>query len=115
MFEEKRSSPRVSTHIPLELMLTGEHQQHFGYIENISAGGMGVVSLEFFVPGTQISSGFYLPHMTERVRPIASVVHSQKGADMIYYHGLRFDYLVDGDRRSLNDFLSQAVDKVETI
>lgn len=107
MYEEKRNFPRFNTHISMGLMIAGHAHQNFGYIENLSAGGMGVVTLDYMEPGTQISGSFFLPETLEKVNAVATVVHAKKSVEMIYYHGLRFDFLRDRDRVMLHQFLNR--------
>lgn len=105
MAGEKRNQPRVNTHIVLEMAVSGENKHYFGYIENLSEGGMGIVSLEPLPLGTRVTSGFYLSDDADKLSPIASLVHSQFGSDTLYYHGFKFEFLRDRDKETLTRFV----------
>jgi len=75
------------------MILPDSEQQQFGYIENVSEGGMGIVSLEYIRPGTRISAGFYLPGQNDKISTTATMVHIQKNMGMVYYYGFQFEYL----------------------
>ncbi len=104
--QERRIHKRINVHIVLEMNFLGEKKNYYGYIENISEGGMCVVSLEPIELGAKVTSGFYISDFADKLNPIASVVHTRVGEDTLYYHGLRFEYMRERDREALNQFLS---------
>jgi hypothetical protein len=107
MPDEKRIFPRIDTHISTGMILPDSEQQQFGYIENMSEDGMGIVSLEYIRPGTRISAGFYLPDQNDKISTTATMVHIQKNMGMVYYYGFQFEYLRESDREMLREFITK--------
>jgi hypothetical protein len=114
MFEEKRVFPRVDTHISAGMILPDSEQQQFGYIENMSEDGIGIVSLEYIRPGTRISAGFFLPDQNDKISTTATMVHIQKNMGMVYYYGFQFEYLRESDREMLRQYISKNAQKTGT-
>jgi c-di-GMP-binding flagellar brake protein YcgR len=114
MFEEKRIFPRVDTHISTGMILPDSEQQQFGYIENISEDGIGIVSLAYIRPGTRISAGFFLPDRDDKISTTATVIHIQKNMGMVYYYGFQFEYLRESDRELLREFVYKNLRKTGT-
>lgn len=104
MFNEKRNGPRVNTHIVTELN-TGNAIRMCGYIENLSENGMGILSLEQFVPGTQIEASFFLPGTARKFSSRAQVLNSNHSVYNLYYHSIRFDTMSAADREAIRLFV----------
>lgn len=106
---DNRKSIRLNTHIVLEMVFPGSGLQHYGYIENLCEGGMGVISLDAFRVGTQVYTTFDIPDSGERICPKASVLHSRVSEDSkggsLPYIGFRFDSLNDRERASIRRYI----------
>ena len=98
MISERRAKPRVNTHLVIKLIDKRDMKQYFGYIEDLSEGGMGIAALDSLLSGTQASTLFFLPELSIKLLPVATVVYAKKKADMLNYYGLRFYYNSQADR-----------------
>jgi hypothetical protein len=128
MFTEKRRQLRVDTHIPTEMVvketmeklhgfladLRGEISERtqedprvfYGYVENISEGGIGVASLDTLLPGTRVLASIG-PIETQTISPSAVLVFS-KVDNFLYYYGFQF-ILLSQDERQIVKRLIQAL------
>lgn len=66
---------------------------------------MGIAALDSLLPGTQASTLFFLPELSIKLLPVATVVYAKKNADMLNYYGLRFDYTSQADREAIGRFI----------
>ncbi|HEY8463834.1 MAG TPA: PilZ domain-containing protein [Bacillota bacterium] len=104
---EKRKKLRIKTHSAAKLVSSTQLKLIYGYLDNLSEDGMGIMSPEWLAPGSRFTCGFFLKDGTEKVNTIATLVHTSKGIDSIYYHGFRFDYISSLDRQAVADFINR--------
>jgi hypothetical protein len=105
MEQDLRKESRLNTHIVAEISIEGEFPNYCGYIENLSTEGMGLISLEMFNSETKYALGFYLAGVSGKISPKTTLVHSEKGAYNLYYHGFKFDSLTEEERRAIELYL----------
>jgi hypothetical protein len=115
MPDERRRFPRVETHIVIKLVDKFTRTEHLGYIENISEGGLGVVSLDFITAGSHIIATFFLPEITHKLTPQGYVVHSRKGAELAHYYGICFRVLSKEDQHTIAGYVQSAMTRQETV
>ncbi len=124
MYTEKRRQLRMDTHIPAEIIvketmerlhgfladLRGEptectHLQRdfqsprilYGYVENISEGGIGVSSLDTLLPGAIVMTAIG-PIETQTISPSAILVFSRTD-NSLYYYGFQFVLLSQDEQQ----------------
>ena len=107
MSDERRVSPRVTTHIVLEMMIVGEAKRYIGYVENLSESGIGIVSLEPLATEKPVTLGFYVSDAAGKLSPTVSLVHTRIGPDTLYYHGFRFEQIRETERESISQFIQE--------
>jgi hypothetical protein len=107
MDQDLRKGSRVSTHIVTEILVDNELQNYCGYIENLSTDGIGVISLDKFTPGDKVGLSFYLIGILGKITPQATLVHSEKSAYNLYYHGFKFDSLTEKERQAIERFIGE--------
>ncbi|MGE5581888.1 MAG: PilZ domain-containing protein [Bacillota bacterium] len=105
MERDRRKENRASTHIVTEIAIEGQFPKCYGYIENLSKDGMGVISLDNFNPGEKVISSFYL--IPDQISPKASLVHTQKGDCNLYYYGFKFDSLTENESQAIDRYLRE--------
>lgn len=98
---EKRRRDRVYTHLVVQM--TNGKQHFYGYIENISAGGLGLVSMDYIEPHTKLICSFFLGD-EERLNPSGTVIYIRKSVDIVYRYGIRFDAIGRWERRLIEEF-----------
>jgi c-di-GMP-binding flagellar brake protein YcgR len=98
MQDERRRFTRVETHIVIKLINKFTQTEHLGYIENISEGGIGVVSLDLLPSGSQFATIFFLPEISRKLTPHGYVVYSRKGTELANYYGICFRSLPETDQ-----------------
>jgi hypothetical protein len=125
MFTEKRRQLRVDTYIPTEMTVIDatkrlsdyfaelreersdfrfeESKKLYGYIENLSEGGIGVISLDPLLPGAQVVSNFG-PSETQIISPSASLVYSRING-YFHYYGFKFTMLGEKEQMLLKGFI----------
>jgi hypothetical protein len=102
---EKRKTVRIKTHSAVKLVSSRGLKLIYGYLDNISESGMGVVSLEQIMPGSRFTCGFFLGNATDKINTIATLVHGEQGNDLINYYGFRFDYISPTDHQMISVFV----------
>ena len=106
MYSERRSKPRLNTHLVVKITDNQENNNYYGYIENLSESGMGIATLETILTGTQISALFFVPGLPDKLTPLASLVHVSNGMEMLNYYGFKFNYVTVHDREAINKFIN---------
>jgi c-di-GMP-binding flagellar brake protein YcgR len=104
MYQEKRTVPRVNTHIVTEISIPGKQGRFCGYIENLSEKGMGVLSMDTLEKGSQILSAFFL-HGERKIHSTASVVNSQDRNYNLFYYSFCFNDLSEPDREAIYQYI----------
>jgi PilZ domain. len=123
MFIEKRKQLRVDTHIPAEIVikdsreklhgyladLRGECRSFgftdeepktiWGYVENVSEGGIGVSSLDMLLPGTQVIATIG-PIVKDIISPTAVLIFAKIDGHL-YYYGFKFMVLTQDELQIL--------------
>ncbi len=102
---ERRKYRRV--HLITQVECLARKLSSIGRTENLSDGGLLMLSPHTLDPNTEVTLRFNLPP-TPPGRPIEAqgvVVRSQPGVDM----GIRFLQLKDEDRNAINEFAQQSV------
>ncbi|NLW46732.1 MAG: PilZ domain-containing protein [Firmicutes bacterium] len=107
MITEKRKAPRINSHIVVEMNLPGQFPKHCGYIENLSERGMGVISLDPFQPGDQLSISFILPGTIDRIMTVASIVRTQPSMGMLNYYAFTFENISQDDCHKITNFVRE--------
>jgi len=107
MISEKRTAPRIDSHIVVEMNYPGEFPRYCGYIENLSEKGMGVISLESFQIGTRLKITFVLPGTIDRITTDASIVRTGPGMGMLNYHAFTFENLSELDRQKILQYIQE--------
>lgn len=130
MYTEKRGQSRVNTHIPAEIIVkdtkerlhgffSGLREEHgewvhacqddqnprilWGYMENISQGGMGVSSLDTLLPGTKVMAVIG-PIETQSISASAFLVFSRMD-NPLYYYGFQFAVLSREEQQSVKQLI----------
>jgi hypothetical protein len=130
MYTEKRRQLRVDAHIPAEIIVKetkerlhgfladlreepGEwvHLRQdcqsprivFGYVENISEGGIGVSSLDTLLPGTKVITAIG-PIEAHTISPSAILVFS-KIDNSLYYYGFQFVLLSQDEQQVVKNLI----------
>jgi hypothetical protein len=107
---EKRKTIRIKTHSAVKLVSSRGLKLFYGYLDNISEAGMGVVSPEQIIPGSRFTCGFFLGNNSDKINAIATMVHDARGNDSLNYYGFRFDYISAIDHQIISVFVeSQGV------
>jgi len=101
---EKRRMPRKHPRVPL---VTQVEASSIGRTENISMGGMLVVTYETFEPETEVTFRFNLPS-GHTIQGRGLVVHSQPKLRM----GIQFLDLKEDDLKAIEEFVQQACEEV---
>jgi c-di-GMP-binding flagellar brake protein YcgR len=104
---EKRQMVRIKTHSAVKLVSSIELKLIYGYLDNLSVSGMGIISPEAIMSGSRFTCGFFLGSAADKINTIATLVHAEKGNDPINYYGFRFDYISETDRRMLSVFVER--------
>lgn len=104
MDQEKRTVPRVNTHIVTEISIPGKPARFCGYIENLSEKGMGVLSMDTLEKGSQVLSDFFL-HGERKIHSSASLVNSQGRNYNLFYYSFRFNDLSENDREAISQYI----------
>lgn len=111
MVEEKRRMTRVNTHLVTRMTTVGrdlnESRHYYGYIENISEGGIKIASLDLIGPETRLSCTFYLNPDEMKLNPLGTLVYRNTAVDMVYYFGFRFDYISAREKRLIEEFIQK--------
>lgn len=115
MMFEKRKSPRLSTHIVAKMSESQELQSFYGYIENLSESGLGIVSMDLLKPVSRLTCSFFLDGISQKINVIASLIHTRKDVDMVYYYGFRFDYLSQNDHETIRNYIGKEYPKASPI
>jgi hypothetical protein len=103
---EKRNSPRIDSHIPLTMLSRERMEQYYGYIQNISETGLGVVTFDRLFPSSILACGFQLNNNMDPINLTATVAHGRQDAGMNYY-GFHFDYLNPRDLTAIQEFIAR--------
>lgn len=104
---EKRNNIRIKTHSAAKLVSSIQLKRFYGYLDNLSENGMGIISPDKVLLGSRFTCGFFLGDSTEKINTIATVVRVQEGNESVRYYGLRFDYISTEDRRAVSDFIAK--------
>jgi len=102
---EKRKTIRKRTHSAVKLVSSRGLKLIYGYLDNISETGMGIVSPEQIMPGSRFTCGFFLGNAVDKINTIATLVHGEKGNDSLNYYGFRFDYISDTDYQMISGYI----------
>jgi c-di-GMP-binding flagellar brake protein YcgR len=102
---EKRKTVRIKTHSAVKLVSSRGLKLIYGYLDNISETGMGIVSPEQIMTGSRFTCGFFLGNNVDKINTIATMVHVAKGNDSINYYGFRFDYISSTDHQMISGFV----------
>lgn len=102
---EKRKTIRMKTHSAVKLVSSRGLKLFYGYLDNISEAGMGIVSPEQIIPGSRFTCGFFLGDNRDKINAIATMVHDAKGNGSINYYGFRFDYISATDHQMISAFV----------
>lgn len=94
---EKRRIPRKHPRVPL---VTEVEAVSVGRTENLSAGGLLVVTRETLEPQTHVTVRFTLPPK-QRIETTGIVVHSLPQVSM----GIRFLELKEADRKAIEEYV----------
>lgn len=97
---EMRRSPRKHPRVRL---VTQVEATSLGHTENISEGGMLMITRDTFEPDTEVMFRFNLPN-GRTIHGKGLVVHSKPKAQM----GIKFMHLKEGDRRAITEFVQEA-------
>lgn len=95
-----RKHPRVTLVTQVESQVSG--RTSLGRVENISVGGMLILSRDTFEPGSEVVVRFNLPggqHVDARAR----VAHAKPSAQM----GIQFLQISEESRRAIADFVQE--------
>ncbi len=130
MYTEKRRQSRVDTHIPAEIIVkdTKERLHGFfsglrdepgewmhvrqdyqsprilyGYIKNISQGGIGVSSLDTLLPGTKVMAVIG-PIEAQSISASAFLVFSRID-NPLYYYGFQFAMLSHEEQQAVKQLI----------
>jgi hypothetical protein len=114
MQDERRRFPRVDTHIVVKMVNKFTQTEHLGYIENISEGGIGVVSMDSLPSGSQLATIFFLPEIARKLTPHGYVVYSRKGTELANYYGICFRSLPETDQSIITGFIRDRILRQET-
>ncbi len=109
MFTEKRKAPRTNSHIVVQMNLPGEFPKYCGYIENLSEGGIGVLTLDTFQVGTQLNISFVIPGTIDRVTTLATIVRNEAGMGMLNYYAFTFGNISQTDCQKITRFIRENV------
>jgi hypothetical protein len=107
MDQEYRKESRINTHIVTEITVEGEVNNYCGYIENLSKEGIGVISLEQLEPGAKVIHSFYLAGVSGKIKPQATLVHSEKGGYNLNYYGFKFDNLTEKENKAIERYMQE--------
>lgn len=99
-----RRHPRVRLVTQVESRTSG--QSSIGRTENISEGGMLVLSRDTFEPQTDVIVRFNLP-LGRTVQAEGIVVHTQPGVNM----GIHFHHINQDDLSAIKEFVRQACEE----
>jgi len=107
-----RSEPRVQTQ-PFPVRLYGEQEQAYGYVRDLSRGGMQIRTFKFSSPepkhvGEKINIRFSLPGGGPELRCSAQVVWNmvpEDGPPAVKLQGVRILDMEAGARSMLSDWL----------
>ncbi|HYH02799.1 MAG TPA: PilZ domain-containing protein [Bacillota bacterium] len=108
---EKRNKVRIKTHSAAKLVSSIQLQRVYGYLDNLSEDGMGIITPDLITPGARFTCGFFLGDSTQKVNTVATMVHVQKGLNSVYYYGFRFDYISSDDRKTVSEYVNQEYKK----
>ncbi|HBE80097.1 MAG TPA: hypothetical protein DDW65_20290 [Firmicutes bacterium] len=129
MYSEKRKQVRVNTYFPTEMTVLDsaerlhdyfaelrEEQPNFhnepprqlcGYVENVSEGGLGVVTLDSLLSGAKIISKFG-PVETIMLTPTV-VLAFARCEGYLHHYGFQFFQLTEDERVILKKFIKAMI------
>lgn len=107
MIAEKRKAPRTNSHIVVQMNLPGEFPKYCGYIENLSERGLGVISLESFKAGTNLTISFVLPGSIDQIMAVVNIVRMEHSMGMLNYHACTFENLSQNDCQKISRFIQE--------
>lgn len=108
--KERRSEPRVSLHSVIKLSDSQNHTHYYGYIENLSTSGFGMVSPDLIPAGTCMTCVFFVEGISKKVNSAATLVHVREDSDQVYRYGFKFERLSEEDRRLIEAYVRSQQD-----
>lgn len=106
--DERRIGPRVTMHSIAKISDSDptNYDDYYGYIENLSAFGIGVVSPDVIPEGVKMECTFFMEGIARKLSPVATVVHTRATEETkSYYYGFRFDEISESDRVAIMDYI----------
>lgn len=103
--KDKRQFARIDLRVPVSYSIRGRSSRHLGTLSNnISAGGMGLLTEEFLAPQTLLNLEFSVLRkfftLYARTKWIATVPSSDK-----YHFGLEFLEVQPKDQECISDYV----------
>ncbi len=108
MVEPGRSGEhrRATRRHPRARLVTQVEATTLGRTENISVGGVLVLTRETFQPGTEVTVRFTLPP-DQFISATGVIVHTTPAVSM----GIHFTGLKDGDRKAIESYVKQTAEE----
>lgn len=79
--------------------------EYYGYIENISESGLGMVSPDVIPEGSRMVCHFFLEGVAKKLSPEATLVYVRNGEDRTWHYGFRFDAMSPEDRELIRAYI----------
>lgn len=108
--KERRGEPRVSLHSVIKLSDSSNNIHYYGYIENLSTLGFGMVSPDLIPAGTRLSCVFFVEGISKKINSEARLIHVRKESDQTYRYGFKFECLSKEDHRLIATYIRNQQD-----
>lgn len=105
---ERRGGDRVNLHSIAKISDPehGKVRDYYGYIENLSETGIGLISTDVIPEGERMECTFFMEGVARKLSLMATLVNVRAGEDRSYHYGFRFEYVDEADRRLIKDYIS---------